>query len=140
MKSLECLSNNGNFIILFLTTNFLRRVGSINFITSLSISTMGGQTMNINENEYKFLSYVYTDICGDDETNFFKYRFRKRLDDYFISHLTKKKIRMSNRLVHLLLYILKSESATDAITNEFYLNSEEVEHLGKKLEKYLGIS
>ena len=140
MKSSECLNNNGNIIILLFTTSFLRRVGSINFITSLSISTMGGQTMNINENEYKFLSYVYTDICGDDETNFFKYRFRKRLDDYFISHLTKKKIRMSNRLVHLLLYILKSESATDAITNEFYLNSEEVEHLGKKLEKYLGIS
>ena len=100
---------------------------------------MGGQTMNINENEYKFLSLVYTDMCGDDET-YFKYRFRKRLDDYFISHLTKKKIRMSYRLVDLLLYILKSESAEDAITNELYLNQEQVEHLGKKLEKYLGIS
>jgi len=96
--------------------------------------------MNINENEYKFLSYVYTDMCGDDETTFFKYSFRKRLDDYFISHLTKKKIRMSHRLVKLLLYILKSASSADAITNELYLNLEEVKHLGKKLEKYLGIS
>ena len=47
---------------------------------------------------------------------------------------------MSYRLVDLLLYILKSESATDAITNELYLNQQQVEHLGKKLEKYLGIS
>ena len=35
-------ANNGNFIILFFITSFLRRVGSISSITSLSISTMGG--------------------------------------------------------------------------------------------------
>ena len=39
----------GNFIVLLLTTNFLWRVGSINSITSLSISTMGGQTMITEE-------------------------------------------------------------------------------------------
>jgi hypothetical protein len=35
-------NTNGNFIILLFTTSFLWRVGSINYITSLSISTMGG--------------------------------------------------------------------------------------------------
>ena len=96
--------------------------------------------MKITQEEYNFLSYVYLDMCGDDEITFFKYHHKKRLDDYFISHLTKKKIRMSYTLVKLLSLIISSPSSTDAITNEVYLNSEEVKHLGKKLEKYLGIS
>ena len=95
--------------------------------------------MKITKQEYNFLSYVYLDMCGDDGI-FFKYHHRKRLDDYFISHLTKKKIRMSYTLVKLLSLIISSPSSTDAITNEVYLNSEEVKHLGMKLEKYLGIS
>ncbi len=95
--------------------------------------------MKITKQEYNFLSYVYLDMCGDDEI-FFKFHHRKRLDDYFISHLTKKKIRMSYTLVKLLSLIISSPSSTDAITNEVYLNSEEVKHLGKKLKKYLGIN
>mgnify|MGYP003122097893 CR=1 FL=1 len=96
--------------------------------------------MKITKQEYNFLSYVYLDMCGDDEITFFKYHHRKRLDDYFISHLTKKKIRMSYTLVKLLSLIITSPSSTDAITNEIYLNSQQFNDLSNKLKNYLGIS
>ena len=63
----------GNFIVLLLTTNFLWRVGSINFITSLSISTMGGQTMITEEKkllqEAKDALKHYRSVLDDYDQN-----------------------------------------------------------------------
>ena len=96
--------------------------------------------MKIKENEYNFLSIVYLDMCGEDDMMNLEYNYRKRLDDYFISHLTKKKIRMSNRLATLLFFIVSSENAGAAVENKTYLNNKQHQELTDKLKNYLGIS
>ena len=96
--------------------------------------------MNIKENEYNFLSNVYLDMCGEDDMMNLEYHHRKRLDDYFISHLTNKKIRMSNRLATLLFFIVSSENADVAVENKTYLNNKQHQDLTDKLKNYLGVS
>ena len=95
--------------------------------------------MIITKNEKDFLSLVYLDMQGND-TQPFKYHHRKRLDDYFISHLIGKKIRLTYRLIDCLYFIIQSASATDIAHEGTYLNSKQFNDLANKIKKYLDVN
>jgi hypothetical protein len=95
--------------------------------------------MIITKNEKDFLDLVYLDMQGND-TQPFKYHHKKRLDDYFISHLTGKKIRLTYRLIDCLYFIIQSASATDIAHEGAYLNEKQFDDLANKIKKYLDVN
>jgi len=125
----------GNFIILFLTTNFLRRVGSINFITSLSISKMGGQTMRVEftKKEKSFLWGIYLNRNGDEYNE--TYSERKTLENFFIT-VNGKEARQTKKLISLLYFYCSSPDADDSLDNED-ITEDEHQFIVKKIEQAL---
>jgi len=95
--------------------------------------------MIITKNEKDFLSSVYTEMQGDD-TQLFKYHHRKRLNLYFGSDYSNRKVRLTFRLINCLYVIIRSHSAPDIVHDEIYLDQKQFDDLANKLKKYLDVN
>ena len=95
--------------------------------------------MIITKNEKDFLSLTYADMQGND-TQPFKYCHRKRLDSYFCSDYSDRKVRLTYRLIDCLYFIIQSASATDIVNDEIYLNQKQFDDLANKIKKYLDVN
>jgi len=100
---------------------------------------LGSYKMIITKNEKDFLSYTYLEMLGDD-TQLFKYHHRKRLDDYFGSDYSNRKVRLTYRLIDCLYVIIRSHSAPDVVQDKIYLNEKQFDDLANKIKKYLDVN
>ena len=94
--------------------------------------------MKITEKEKYFLACVYNDVIQDGDHGLVRYEL-KRLDNYFISHLTKKKVRMTWNLV-CNLYTLLGQSVVGDMMMNGDITDQEFSNLENKFKNFLHIN
>lgn len=94
--------------------------------------------MKITEKEKDFLNGVYNNTVIDEDHGFSSSEI-KRLDSFFISHLTKKKIRFTNNLI-INFYLLIQLPVVADMKDNGDISDAELTILINKFENYLGIN